>query len=435
MSEIRQIRRLQRYQVYAVLARVEKLNRRAAKIGVEPLVATVGEYRKEDIFAMDGGPFYVTDVTVAGEEPVVPGGWTMYAAVEHLLGADDEQRNLVVTFREETEDALRTAAPDCDHCGHKKRRKKTYFVENDDGEVKQVGSTCVKDFLGHKGVEIAAWIDQASFDEDEEGWGASDKLGSFEIGEAVAYAILLADEFGYANASEGPKSTRDHVAMLLGDRGRKPDARRTGAENIRDLNRIVVRLLEKRGGWESLLAEADEAVGWLLALDDGNGRGVENEYLWNLQTAVATAEATPAADGRTLRVQVIKRLGFVVSLASAWSREKASRIKLEAWREADAERRETAEDAPTGRATVIGVVLKTDMKENDFGYRKVMTVLDDRGFKVWGTVPKAISEALKVGDRVQFTAALTPTERDATFAFFKSPSKATVLAEAAATAC
>lgn len=38
---------------------------------------------------------------------------------------------------------------ECDHCGQARNRNDCYLLENDQGERVQVGSSCVKDFLGH----------------------------------------------------------------------------------------------------------------------------------------------------------------------------------------------------------------------------------------------------------------------------------------------
>lgn len=65
-----------------------------------------------------------------------------------------------------------------------------------------------------------------------------------------------------------------------------------------------------------------------------------------------------------------------------------------------------------------------------------MLVLDDRGFKVWGTVPAALERdehggmtvgtIAEKGDRVTFTARLEPSSDDETFGFFKRPRRSTL---------
>ncbi len=99
-----------------------------------------------------------------------------------------------------------------------------------------------------------------------------------------------------------------------------------------------------------------------------------------------------------------------------------TRIEREAKRKAE---RALADDCPTGKMVVTGVVVKTDLYENDYGVRDVMTVKDDRGFLVWGTSPRAFT--IDKGDHVTFSATVTPSNGDAKFGFFKRPTKTNVL--------
>jgi hypothetical protein len=87
-----------------------------------------------------------------------------------------------------------------------------------------------------------------------------------------------------------------------------------------------------------------------------------------------------------------------------------------------------AVDVPTGRVVVEGEVIKTDVKFNAYGERHVMTVKNDEGWAVWGSIPRDIS-AVERGDRVRFTATVEASEKP-TFGFFKRPSNAEVTREA-----
>lgn len=100
--------------------------------------------------------------------------------------------------------------------------------------------------------------------------------------------------------------------------------------------------------------------------------------------------------------------------------------------------RETATECPEGTVVVEGEVLSVKAKSDFDRVRLVWTVRDDRGFKVWGTVPSALvggygetAEDSKVGrgGRVRFTATVTRSDRDETFGFAKRPRKAEVLSE------
>ena len=80
--------------------------------------------------------------------------------------------------------------------------------------------------------------------------------------------------------------------------------------------------------------------------------------------------------------------------------------------------------------TIEGEVLHTKMVEGYSYYSpsvKKMLVRDDRGFKVWGSVPAAIEDDVVKGVRVTLIANIETSKDDATFGFFKRPRKAQVL--------
>lgn len=81
---------------------------------------------------------------------------------------------------------------------------------------------------------------------------------------------------------------------------------------------------------------------------------------------------------------------------------------------------------------VEGEVVSIKLRDRDPYYGEfVITVVDDRGFKVWGPMtnkhaykinPDGTKTALmRKGDRVLFKAKLKPSDRDETFGFFKDP--------------
>lgn len=90
-----------------------------------------------------------------------------------------------------------------------------------------------------------------------------------------------------------------------------------------------------------------------------------------------------------------------------------------------------AADAPApapvveGRIVIEGRVLSTKWVDNDFGGCVKMLVLDDRGFKVYGTRPGSLS--VEKGDRVRFTATVKASRDDEAFGFYSRPTKAEVL--------
>jgi hypothetical protein len=99
--------------------------------------------------------------------------------------------------------------------------------------------------------------------------------------------------------------------------------------------------------------------------------------------------------------------------------------------------------APEGKVTVRGEVKSKKWQESEFGGQLKMLVLADEGFKVWSTVPASLLGTsvlvdgdwietldVNVGERVEFTATLTRSSNDETFAIAKRPTKAINLSRA-----
>lgn len=80
-----------------------------------------------------------------------------------------------------------------------------------------------------------------------------------------------------------------------------------------------------------------------------------------------------------------------------------------------------------GKAVLIrGEVVTMKMQDGYYGSTLKMLVKDERGFKVWGTVPS--SPQIERGDRIEFLAGVEKSDDDETFGYFKRPRKTTVLA-------
>lgn len=103
-------------------------------------------------------------------------------------------------------------------------------------------------------------------------------------------------------------------------------------------------------------------------------------------------------------------------------------VEWAAKRAAEAAERHDPDPAPVieGRIQVTGRVLTTKDVESQFGWTTKMLVFDDRGFKVWGTVPSSIS-AVQRGARVRFLATVEKSKDDETFGFYSRPTKAEVV--------
>ena len=108
-------------------------------------------------------------------------------------------------------------------------------------------------------------------------------------------------------------------------------------------------------------------------------------------------------------------------------------------RDRETDRIENSVAAPTGKATVTGEIIKTAVQDNHYGpgITRKMFVRDNRGFTVYATVPAALADRVTmtrdlVGATLTFTATLTRSDRDETFAFASRPSKVSVISPSAA---
>ena len=92
-------------------------------------------------------------------------------------------------------------------------------------------------------------------------------------------------------------------------------------------------------------------------------------------------------------------------------------------------------EAPEGRTTVRGTVVSTKMHDGQYGSVLKMTVkvtTPEGSWLAWGTVPSDIHADVKVGRTVEFDGTFTRSNDKKYFAFFKRPSKASLLSEASA---
>lgn len=184
------------WRLEGVVERLSKIAKRASKKGLSPFSWSLGNVGKtekkrhvgESPLHPDGyETYYVewTEVTISAE-PVKLNGWRFMARIQHLT-ADGETVNLLYAApfqcSPEGETCIipakyQTATPNCDHCKIDRYRRDTFIVIHDDGTVKQVGSTCLSDFLGVNAADFLAAAEYISDaigccgGDDDEGFGS-----------------------------------------------------------------------------------------------------------------------------------------------------------------------------------------------------------------------------------------------------------------------
>jgi hypothetical protein len=135
-----------------ITAVVARLNKRAAKLGVDPVVLTSGNERRIEKTHGEGKPSTFPlwlDVTLSLNIPKLA-DWSFVATLQHTPTG-----NLLLTVPRAKDatvldlSAYRTCAPKCDHCTLQRNRNDTYIVQHTDGTLKQVGKQCLVDFTGY----------------------------------------------------------------------------------------------------------------------------------------------------------------------------------------------------------------------------------------------------------------------------------------------
>lgn len=153
------------YLLEGVKPKIEKLVRRAEKLGASAIAFTVTsdkavEVRYHTDWTGKRHAYEVeyTKVVVRGEAPKM-NGWRLVGRLLHesQTGVEGGVNIINAVPGETMPEVYRTSGCQCQHCGRNWLvRKDTYVVAHDSGEYRQVGSNCLADFLGHNDPKLIA---------------------------------------------------------------------------------------------------------------------------------------------------------------------------------------------------------------------------------------------------------------------------------------
>lgn len=266
-------------------AGIETINKRAAKLGCEPVRLTIGEHEMVELprdRADDPPRFYKAfNVVVEGSTPKLA-GWEFLATLLHFYG--DEAGNIIQAVPGvEVPKEYRDRGPVCDHCKTKRRRNKTYLLLHEDGRRVQVGSTCIGDFLGRSADNpegLAAFCEalnrflgKLGALEDGDGEGGCD--GPCVYRSYVELPVFLANtassirEFGWLSRGKAYETGREGCATADEVSHRLFSVRRY--DNRDELKRLTPTASD--------FDEAKAAIEWGKAIGDDC-----NDYLHNVKT-------------------------------------------------------------------------------------------------------------------------------------------------------
>ena len=344
------------------LAFVKRQNRRAERLGVQPLTIT---RLNEHIVAgseviHNAGDAYANDVTrpvnyacvdykIDGGPAITLNGWSFVAVVESsdagnlFLGLPDLVNSVPVAFR--------TSGSKCDHCQSVRQRKATYIVKHTDGTFKQVGSTCIKDFLG--GESVAAWEFNGTIWTVLKDW-ADEDMGSggmrsdraWSLVEMLQMSAAWTEKHGYLSRTkadlECKEATVDAIHEYL-----MPPAPGVSRQPFPEITPAHIEL-------------AGKVVQWMAVGGDGNG------YRDNLKVLAGNGYCTE------------RGLGLAVSSVAAYHRELAKLAE-------NAEDRKSVHIGTVGKREVFEVTVdRVIVSEGNYGTTGIHLMHDTAGNKlVW----------------------------------------------------
>lgn len=146
---------------------------------------------------------------VSGVTPVLS-GWVFKSKYEKM--EDGDEIRSVPGFNLPEEFKGREV---CDHCKAKRNRNRYFFVEKEEtAELYQVGSSCIKDFLGHKNPEVvAAWFEMIhsfiSFEEEEDYAPGSRPVFFYQFDEALAVTLNYIRQHGFLSRKKAEEQGID----------------------------------------------------------------------------------------------------------------------------------------------------------------------------------------------------------------------------------
>lgn len=364
----------------------KRLVRKAVKLGLAaPTFRVIGERAESaTVYEVCEGQktevgtemVIVNDIEIDGLDPVKLAGWQFRARLETVKGSD----NLVFGLPGvEIPASFSKSGCKCEHCNVNRYRVNTYVVQHSEsGEWKQVGSTCLQDFMG--GDSAAAIVALFEF--------YGDIIHDLD-------ALSRAEQFGWqgGNAAHG---LADVIAKSLAVQREHGWVSKSKAWDCPNLTSTAVRVKTGKKG-ECVTTPADYT---------------KAEEIISFFASIAEADIEPA-DSLTRNARIICNAGFCsdksFGLACALPVCYSVALSKVGREERKALQRERSQHFGTVKARVKGItgtVVSVFSYDTDYG-RQTKTILEDKTGNVM--VAKELGNANYVAERgsiVRFTATI-----------------------------
>jgi len=279
--------------------KIDKLNKKAIKLNCEPIILEILEEKivpnKTKTGEMTYGVHVNLVIQITGKAPKLS-NWMFIGKLEPI----EKGKNLISSVPGyEIPIIYRTVPIICEHCNIDRFRKYTYLVQHETTkEIKQVGHSCLKDFLGHSNPEaIAKWAIHLMNLENEindeiEDFGGGCRSRYFDIKEYLSYVaeeIKLNGWVSRSNAEFGKSPSADCAY------GQMFPIRKADYEPTKESKEL-----------------ANKALNWIRTEAEFKD---DNEYMYNL-SLLCSKEYTE-----------VNKIGVVASLISTYQRAMEIEIK------------------------------------------------------------------------------------------------------------
>lgn len=258
--------------------KITTIRNKCTKYGCDFRFEEVGEEFRE-VKLEDGTTTVLRFVLVEAEGLAKINGWRFIATVEHT----EEGNILKKAVEVEIPERYYTSDPICEHCNSRRYRRDTYIVMNEEtGEFKQVGKSCLKDFTGGMSAEGVAQY-TSLFEELIEGERhiGCRVVGYYPVKEFLLYVAETIKHFGYVKTQHGMGvySTRDRAFdyyMIDNGGNFRFEKERALKEEMKSVSFNA----------HSNTEFVEELLAWV------NNQTADNNYMHNLQTVCALEYTT-----------------------------------------------------------------------------------------------------------------------------------------------
>lgn len=343
-----------------LVKKINRISNKCEKYGCGFHFAEVGEEFRE-VKLEDGNIAIVRFVIVEAEGIAVINGWKFIASIEHT-----NKGNIINKVCDiEVPEKYYTTDPVCEHCNSNRQRKDTYLVMNEEtGEYKQVGKSCLKDFtsgMNAEGVaQYTALFEELIEGENIDGCGYGDRY--FPVKEFLLYVAETIKHFGYVRTQDSGRSTKDrafdYYKMEHGGRFLEKEEHRLKEE---------MQSVSFNANAKSNFELVEKALDWLTSQSE------DNNYMHNLKTACS------------LEYTTYRNLGVITSLFPTYNCD----LEYQA-EKAEQERQRELERLNEQKSMFIGSVgdrIDIDVQsiecvtswETQYGYTRIYKIVDTNG--------------------------------------------------------